>query len=70
MSGKNKPERDTKPQPKQPFKGSEEIIRNLSTLPEGQGQREDLLSEVATPEDTPQQEQSVPNTGRDNNESE
>lgn len=38
----------------EPFKGSEGIIKNLSTLPDSEGDRESLLDQVI---DTPQESQ-------------
>ncbi len=54
---------DTQSEPiSQPFKGSEDTIKNLSTFPEGSGDKEDLLSQVAPGELTQpeNQQQSQP----------
>lgn len=58
MNDDRKSSAHSKPAP-QPFKGSEEIIKNLSTLPEGSGDRGELLSQVA-PEELTQQPTSQP----------
>lgn len=53
--------------PSQPFKGSEEIIKNLSTLPEGTEDREDLLDQVV-PEEITQPENPSQNQPAQNEE--
>lgn len=69
MSDNQKTNTQPNPSP-QPFRGSEEIIKNLNTLPEG-GDREDLLSQVAPEELATQpgnqpQNQPAPNKGGSN----
>lgn len=49
-SDNQKPKGNNLPQSSQPFKGNAEIIKNLSTLPENSGDKEDLLSQVAPEE--------------------